>query len=177
MSLSQREWSITAGETIASTSDAGNLETSWPSYVSHTRTWGSLSDQHAKSFSSREYSGEVPQRRSLGRWRLLYGHVISFIVAPVHNTKSLVCQINIQSDLLSCANLATKNIDRGQCDEVAPPLWLIPKLAGMFAFSFLHGTQSRLGLNKTGHQDSGEKTKGGTHPKAWGLPCFSYWMQ
>jgi len=34
--------------------------------------------------------------------------------------------------LLSYANLAAKNIDRGRCDKTALPLRLIPRLAGIF---------------------------------------------
>ena len=58
ISLLPREWSIRAGEkTMSYTSDVGNLEMSWRVRVSHTRTWESSSDQHAKSFPSGEYAG------------------------------------------------------------------------------------------------------------------------
>ena len=59
MSLSPREWSTRAGKKAMSyTSDIGNLETSWRVGVSQTRTWESLSDQHAKNFLSDEYPSE-----------------------------------------------------------------------------------------------------------------------
>jgi len=92
--------------------------------------------------------------------------VISFIVAQVHDTKGLVCRINIQSTLLSYANLATNNIDHGRCDEWFSPCVSYRDWQECLHFLSFHGTQSRLGLSKTGHQESGEKTEGNTHPKA-----------
>ena len=106
-----------------------------------------------------EPGSRAPERRGLSGVVLFYGHVISFIVAQIHDTKGLVCEINIHfsitpATLLSYAKLAAKTINRGRWDKTALPLRLISRLAGMLVFSWY---SESIWIEYIRTQGSGEK--------------------